>query len=162
MNLFLEQGIFFTKTCRSILPPLPKYKNLPFSTQTESQVDTNDYPLYIEESKSSIGESLCMVILIGNINVSSNFSIKIWIVYELKIQWTLIYIYNCCVIFLCIVRLSYINNNDLQFYFLPKMLSYVLSSSHLLILFSMNRWSFRRFLFLLYTMEYISCSTHKW
>ena len=51
-------------------------ENLPFPTQTKLQFDTNDCPLYIEGSKFSIGESLCVVILIVNINVSSHCSIE--------------------------------------------------------------------------------------
>ena len=116
MKKMLTEYICFTITCRSSLPSLCKYINLQLSTQTISQVDTNYWPLYIEEFNFSIGDFLYMVILIGNINVSSNCSIKIWIVYYLKIQLALLYIYNCRVIFLCIVRLSYKNNNDLQCY----------------------------------------------
>ena len=59
--------LFFTKTCRSSLPSSLKYKNLPFTTQTESQVDTNYFPLYKEDSNLSIGESSCIVILIRNV-----------------------------------------------------------------------------------------------
>ena len=90
-----------------------------------------------------------MVIYIGNISVSSNCFIKIWIVYELKKQWTLLCIYNCRMIFLCIARLSYRNNNDLQCYnftysqypILVSASSHVIS--HLRILFCKDRESLR-------------------
>ena len=75
--VFRTGYIFFTKTCRSSLPPSLKYKNMTLTTQTTSQVDTNDFTLYMEESNFSIGESSCIIILIRNINVSSNCSIKI-------------------------------------------------------------------------------------
>ena len=50
-------------------------ENLPFPTQTESQVDTNYFPLYKEDSNLSIGESSCIVILISNEKNSSNLPI---------------------------------------------------------------------------------------
>ena len=49
---------------------------MPFPTETTSQVDTNSFQLYKEESNLSIGESSCIVILIYNIKFSSNFSIE--------------------------------------------------------------------------------------
>ena len=50
---------------------------MPLPKQTTLQVDNNDCPLYTEEYNSSIGDSLCIVILIGIIKVSTNCSIKI-------------------------------------------------------------------------------------
>ena len=49
---------------------------MPSPTETTSQVDTNYFQLYKEESNLSIGESSCIVILIYNIKFSSNFSIE--------------------------------------------------------------------------------------
>ena len=87
----------------------------------------------------------------------------------MKIQLTMFCIYNCRVIFLSTVILSYRNNKYLQCYhftysqysILIRFSSHLIKSSHLRISFFMN-WESSRIIKKKHEMAYISCSKYKW
>ena len=63
---------------------------MPFPTKSLSQVESNDWQSFFEESKFSIWEYFGMVILNGNINFAWNIFMEKLIDHELKNQKVLL------------------------------------------------------------------------